>query len=364
MVKRKVRLLAYVLTAAVTSVAGLTGCNSQAGQGDDGAGGKSAGEICPTAGTTGTIKIAMSSPIQVFAPVTVGIASGAFKAAGLDVQITRIPLADAVPLVAQGQLDGQVTTWSAGHFNVVATGVDMKFIAPLERAQPTAPGTPMQGYWSRTEIVGSAENPDLSKLKGKTVASPSGGTGVGGKILSDALAKVGLGLGDVKLKTIAGADALAALENGAVDAAWIGSPTDVEAGKRPNLTQIATYAPGVTGASVIAGRSLLNRPEVLVRFFQVLQSVTQKYLSGDYRKNPESVAVIAKASQTPEDVIRQSALIRFDPKFSMDGVGDFLRSLQDFTLKQGGLDYKDPLPAGKLMDTRFSEALAVCRSIS
>ncbi|TDC57912.1 hypothetical protein E1281_03115 [Actinomadura sp. KC345] len=364
MVKRKVRLLAYVLTAALTSAAGLTGCNSQAGRGGDGAAGKSAREICPKAGTSGTIKIAMSSPIQVFAPLTVGVASGAFKAAGLDVQLKRVPLADAVPLLAHGQLDGQVTTWSAAHFNVAATNVDMKFVAPLERAVAVEPGTPMQGYWSRADIVGSAANPDVSRLKGKTVASPSGGTGVGGKILSDMLGKVGLGLDDVELKTVAGADALVALENGAVDAAWIGSPTDVQASKRPNLRQIATYAPGVTGASVIAGRSLLDRPETLVRFFQVLRSVTQKYLTGDYRKKPESVAILAKASETPEAVIRESALIRFDPNFAMAGVDDFLRMLQDFTLKQGELDYEEPLSAGELMDARFSEALAVCQSTS
>lgn len=358
MTRTRTRLWAGVSAMLVLSVAGLTGCNSQAGM--SASADKPAAEICPSESTTGTIKIAMSSPLLIFAPLTMAIETGAFRDAGLDVQVTRIPLADGVPLVAQGQLDAQITTWSAGHFNVVDAGVEMKWIAPIERAQPVSPGTPMQGYWSRTDVIGSPTEPDYSQLRGKTVSSPSAGTGVGGQILSDALAKGGLTLDDVQLKGVAGSDALVALENGAVDAAWIGSPQDVEAAKLPNLTQIATYAPGVTGSSLIAGRTLLDRPDVAVKMLQVMGDVTEQYLMGDYRQNPESVALLAKATQTSEDVVRQSAPIHWDPTFSMDGVASFLDSLQAFSMQRGDLDYEESISAEEMTDTRFSEALAAC----
>lgn len=360
------RVPARSVTAAAAALLALSGSLAACGSpqaADSGADGKSAAEICPTADTKGTIKIGMSSPLAVFAPLLLGIETGAFKEAGVDVQIEKIPSAESLPLVARGQLDAQMTSLSTSHFNTLNDGVDVRWIVPMDKQQEIPAGTPVPGYWSRKDVVGSATSPDLSKLKGADVSTPTGGSGVSGLILDNALKKVGLGLKDVKLtQPLVGPDALSGLANGAVSAAWISAPLEVEAAKDPDLVPIAGYEPGVTGTAIMAGRSLLDRPELAVKFTQVLSKVTAKYLDGDYRKDPETVRLLAAAEEVDESTIEKSALLTFNPKFSMDGTEKFADDLQAFALKRGELEYDKPLDSAKLMDTRITEAAASCDS--
>ncbi|MFV2175911.1 ABC transporter substrate-binding protein [Actinomadura sp. LOL_016] len=358
------RVPARSTTAAAAALLVLSGalaaCSSpQAGA--DGADKKSGAEICPTADTKGTIKIGMSSPLAVFAPLLLGIETGAFEKAGIDVEVEKIPSAESLPLVARGQLDAQMTSLSSAHFNTLKDGVDVRWIVPMDDQQEIPAGTPVPGYWSHKDVVGSATSPDLAKLKGADVSTPTGGTGVSGLILDNALAEVGLGINDVKLSPpLVGPDALNALANGAVSAAWISAPLEVEAAKNPDLVPIAGYAPGVTGTAVMAGRTLLDRPELAVKFTQVLSEVTTKHLDGDYRKNPETVRLLVAAEEVEASTIENSALLAFDPSFSMEGTEKFADDLQAFALKRGELEYEEPLDSADLIDARFTEAAASC----
>ncbi|MFB4307360.1 ABC transporter substrate-binding protein [Actinomadura sp. GTD37] len=351
-------------TAALLVMSGaLAACAGPQG-GDSAADKKTGTAICPTADTKGTIKIGMSSPLAVFAPLLLGIETGAFDKAGIDVEIEKIPSAESLPLVARGKLDAQMTSLSTSHFNTLNDGVDVRWILPMDKQQEIPVGTPVPGYWSRKDVVGSATAPDLSKLKGADVSTPTGGSGVSGLILDNALGKVGLGLKDVKLSPpLVGPDALNGLANGAVKAAWISAPLEVEAAKNPDLVPIAGYAPGVTGTAIMAGRTLLDRPEVAVKFTQVLSKVTTKYLDGDYRKDAETVRLLASAEEVDKSTIEKSALLAFTPSFSMEGTEKFADDLQAFALKRGELEYDKPLDSADLIDARFSEAAGSCDSV-
>lgn len=361
------RVPARSVTTAAATVLALSGAlaacaNPQNGDGE--ADRKSAAQICPTAETKGTIKIGMSSPLAVFAPLLLGIETKEFAQAGIDVKIEKIPSAESLPLVARGQLDAQMTSLSSSHFNTLNDGVNVRWIVPMDKQQQIPAGTPVPGYWSRKDIVGSATSPDLSKLKGGAVSTPTGGTGVSGLILDNALRKVGLGVNDVKLsQPLVGPDALNALANGAVKAAWISAPLEVEAAKNPDLVPIAGYPPGVTGTAIMAGRTLLDRPQVAVKFTQVLSKVAKKYLDGDYRENAETVDLLAAAEEVDKATIKKSALLVFDPSFSMEGTEKFADDLQAFSLKRGELEYDKPLDSADLIDTRFTEAAASCGSV-
>ena len=355
---------ATAAAAALLMLSGaLAACSSPEDGGDSGSDTKSAAQICPSADTKGTIKIGMSSPLAVFAPLLLGVQTKAFEEAGIDVQIEKVPSAESLPLVARGQLDAQMTSLSSSHFNTLNDGVNVRWIVPMDKQQEIPAGTPVPGYWSRKDIVGSATNPDLSKLKGGDISTPTGGTGVSGLILDNALQKAGLSIKDVKLaQPLVGPDALNGLANGAVKAAWISAPLEVEAAKNPDLVPIAGYAPGVTGTAIMAGRTLLDRPEVAVKFTQVLSKVTKKYLDGDYRKNAETVDLLAAAEEVDKSTIEKSALLVFDPTFTMEGTEKFADDLQNFSLKRGELEYDKPLDSAKLIDTRFTEAAASCDS--
>ncbi|MGV9862310.1 ABC transporter substrate-binding protein, partial [Rhodococcus koreensis] len=251
---------AALAAASALFAAGLAACSSPTTSAN---GDGSTTVSCPDASTTGEIVISAGSKLGVFSSVLLAESTGAFDKAGLDVTLETIPSVEAIPLVAQGKLDAQMTSYSAAHFNAVDSGVDMQWMMPFDTQQEYEPGTVLPGYWAHVDYVGTGPEPDLSGLAGQTVGSPTAGTGIGGLILGKTLDSAGLGIEDVTLKQLSGSDALVALENKAVAAAWISSPLDVEAAKNHNLRPIASYAPGVTGSALIAGPKFLDRPEVM-----------------------------------------------------------------------------------------------------
>ncbi|MCT7293647.1 ABC transporter substrate-binding protein (plasmid) [Rhodococcus pyridinivorans] len=351
------RRAAALAAASALFAAGLAACSSPTTSAN---GGGSAGAACPDASTTGEIVISAGSNLGVFSSVLLAEATGAFDKAGLNVTLEKIPSAEAIPLVAQGRIDAQMTSYSAAHFNAVDSGVDVQWMMPFDTQQEYEPGTPLPGYWAHVDYVGTGPEPDLKGLAGQSVGSPTSGTGIGGLILDNALASVDLDIGDVTLKQLVGADALVALENKAVAATWIASPLEVEAAKNNNLRPIASYAPGVTGTSLIAGPKFLDRPETVVKFLQVVSRTIEENLQGDYRQDPEVRAQLAALLETDESVVEQSPLLYFDPTLSMDGVDEFLTELQDFSLENGGLEYGEPQDVTTLFDPSFVEAANTC----
>ncbi|GAA5061156.1 ABC transporter substrate-binding protein [Nocardia callitridis] len=359
--RRDLRRALAVAAAAVVLCGVGAGCGAPAPTVSDG---MAPDEMCPTEQTAGTVKIGMSSPLAVFAPLLLALQTDAFAGTGLEVSTESLQSTASLPLVARGQLDAQITSLSNAHYNTANAHVPLEWIAPMDKQEPIPAGEAVAGYWARVDRVGSAAAPNLAALKGAKVSTPTRGSGVAGLIMDNALSKVGLRLGDVSLTApLVGADALTGLINGSVDAAWISAPLEVEAAKYPELVPIAGYEPGITGTSVMVGPTMLNRPDVTVKFLQVLRKVTQRYLTGDYRRDPETAALLAEAEQTDIETVRNAALLAFDPTFSMDGAAEFVDRLQTFSLERGELEYDQPLDSSEIIDTRFTEALALCRPI-
>lgn len=355
------RLVAVSAALVLTSAAAACG-TSDANEGSDGNEPQASGsDICPTEETSGEVTLSYSNPLPVFMSVLLADKLDAFSEAGLDVTVEAVPTADARPLVAQGEIDAQLTSFTSSNYNVANAGVEVKFVAPLD-FQPEHPvGTPIPGFWGRKDVVGDADDLDLTQIRDGIVVGPTGTSGASAKILQDALEPFDMTLADVQTGEImSGSDGLIALSNGAVDLAWLSAPTEVEAAKNPDLVPVAGYPPGVTGTVLLAGPSLLDRPEVLVRILQVMSDVTEEYLEGDYRENPETVKLLAEIMNVDESIVLDSTPIGFQSDFAMTGVEDYLADMQAFLMEQGELDYQEPLTMDKVLDQRFVEALETC----
>lgn len=346
--------------AALAALLTATACGGPPAAGGGGAQATGA-DICPTADTTGAVTIAMGQNLAVFAPMVLANATNAFADAGLDVSIEVVPTADARPLLAQGRLDAQMTSFTAANFNLADGGVEVKFVAPMDTQVESPPGTPVPGFWARRDVVGEAGALDLTKIRDGLVVGPTGTTGISAMILQGALEPFGMNLADVRTgETMTGPDGLVALSTGAVQLAWLTAPLEVEAAKNPDLVPVAGYPAGVTGTTLVAGPSLLDRPQVMVKVLQVLSDVTEEYLAGDYRQNPETVRLLAEAGRVDPSVITSATPLTFDPTFSMEGVAPFLTELETFLRERGELEYDEPVDQAKVLDTRFVEALATC----
>jgi NitT/TauT family transport system substrate-binding protein len=155
----------------------------------------------------------------------VGIERGYFRQQGLDIQTSVVSNSnDTLPLVATGKMDVANNAVTAFMVNAVNDGVNMKWVAGQASYTPKH-GT--LGLVVRKELYDSGQVRSLKDLKGRKVAVPiiAGG---GAIVLDRGLAKVGMTKADVDLSELAVPNMLAALQNGAIDAAMPAEPVVVQ----------------------------------------------------------------------------------------------------------------------------------------
>jgi len=140
---------------------------------------------------------------------------------GIDVEFFDITTGgEAIPPLATGQLDVSVGAVNPGLFNAIARGVDIKLVTTKGATGPD-PGSPFAGGITMVlspEVAASGEIQDYRDLRGRPIAISTRGSALE-VILDKALARGGLTLNDVDIKTLPYPEMLPALANRSVDAA-------------------------------------------------------------------------------------------------------------------------------------------------
>jgi NitT/TauT family transport system substrate-binding protein len=189
----------------------------------------------------GSLLLSAASLVHAADPVTVrvGISSassdvgfyiadkkGYFKQEGLDVKFT--PFDSAAKMVAPlgaGQLDVGGGSPSAGLYNAVARGIDIKIVADKGS---TPPGYGFQPLLVRKDLIDSGRYKSLKDLKGMKIAGSAPGS-ASTSTLNEALKKAGLKYSDVERVFLGFPQHVVALQNKAVDAAMTTEPSATKA---------------------------------------------------------------------------------------------------------------------------------------
>lgn len=151
---------------------------------------------------------------------------GYFKDEGLDVQFTTFDSAARMMApFASGELDVSAGAPSAGFFNAVGRGIDMRIVADKVS---TPPGRPSQTLVVRKALVESGRFKTLADLKGLKFANTAPGTAAWGTMYR-ILEKAGLKPSDVDLVSLGFPQQVIALANGAIDVALPAEPMTTEA---------------------------------------------------------------------------------------------------------------------------------------
>src|SRR5690606_42045315 len=109
---------------------------------------------------------------------------------------------------------------------------------------------------------GEGEEPDLSELEGRTLASIVGRGSVALYPVEQALDEVGLSLSDLDFRTLPAGDIVTAFKNGQVDAVWLLDPLWTQLEDDPDAVWVAGQPPGEPLGGLIYGPNLLrDRPE-------------------------------------------------------------------------------------------------------
>ena len=306
----------------------------------------------PTKPSVETVKIAYV-PISAFAAAYAAAGQGYFAEYGLDVQFESVKSGtEAVAFLAEGQVDVGAIAVVASTWNAFAKGLDLKIVAPgalkLMKDDPSAVLIVRKDLWDSGAVRTVAD------LKGRTVAA-AGGPGSGGEYLvSKALEPAGLTIFDVNLQNVGNADMPAALEAKAVDAVLTGTPYStaiLEAGTGVVLAKDMT--PGsMTVVYVYSGKFMKERPEAAKRFMLALMKGARSLQGAGYL-DEKNIAAYLKYMKTTEETIRKTPPGLYDPNLTVKV--ESLADVQATHMKNGRLEYKEPLPLDAIVDTSWQQ---------
>jgi NitT/TauT family transport system substrate-binding protein len=194
---------------------------------------------------------------------------GYFKQEGLDVDFTTFDSAARMMApFAAGDLDVSAGAPSAGFFNAVGRGIDMRIVADKVS---TPPGRPSQTLLVRKALVESGRFKTIADLKGLKLANSAPGTAAWGSIYR-ILQQAGLSINDVELVSLGFPQQVLALSSGAIDAAFPAEPMTTEAVQKGYGVKIITDAeiyPNHQIATIFySGKFATQRPQTAVKFMK------------------------------------------------------------------------------------------------
>jgi NitT/TauT family transport system substrate-binding protein len=290
-------------------------------------------------------------PVSIFAPVFVALEKGYYAEQGLEVTLEPLPGgADLIALTASNQL--QIAAAGAGpaFWNATALGLPITVIAPgHQEGNPVA--TPLMISKAACD---SGAIDSVDDLRGKRVSVNA--RGATEYWLAAALGTGGLTLDDVTVETIPFADAVLALESGAIDAAMIGEPLATKAVQDGIAVPLTESFPidNVLPTVIIANTDFAAENPELVTGFAVAYLKASRELSGAGWADPANLAIIEQYTQVPPEL----AAAAVPPIYLVNGEIDpeSLGLLQTFFRERGQLEYPENLDPASVIDQSYIDA--------
>jgi NitT/TauT family transport system substrate-binding protein len=285
---------------------------------------------------------------------------GYFAEQGIAVDLAAFKEASEMtaPLAA-GQLDVGAGAPSAGLYNAVARGIDIRIVAD-KGSMP-----PLYGYMPlivRKDLINSGRFKGVKDLKGLRVGSQSPG-GSATATLERALALGGLSLGDVDIAYMGHPQLALAITNHAIDAAFITEPNATNAlrlGEAVRFLRGDEVYPGQQLAVVLyAGSFVKAAPELAHKFMVAYVKAARDYndaLSDGRLAGPraEEIIAILTASTAVKDPAVYRAIIPHG--CNPDGKVDVASLKQDLAFFRSAGLIKGDVSVEQALDPSFAAA--------
>ena len=196
-------------------------------------------------------------------------ANGLFAREGIIVQFVHLETtARTAALIARGELDAAGMEMSAGLYNAVARGIDLRVVASKAY---TPPGRPLAMLIVRKSLVDSGRYRALADLKGLTIGVIGNG-GTSSVTLGDVLRRARLQPDDVREIPMGIGQMTGAMAGGSLDAGFMLEPLASETQKLGIGMRVAgddEFHPGrQMTAIVFAGSFATKRPHVARAFLR------------------------------------------------------------------------------------------------
>ncbi len=343
------------LTAALALTAVLA---AACGSGGSGSAGPPAG-----GGAGGTTTVSVGSPGSASdAGLYIADARGYLKAVGIEMKYQSVKGGgDLIPLLSTGRLDVGGLSLNSGLINAVASGNKLQVVA--DKGSYTDGSKPSYGaLLVRPQLADQIKG--AADLKGRRIGVGSAGSALD-VALTEYLKTAGLTTKDVKLVVLGQAERVIAMQEGAVDVAFVFEPFLNQAqksGAGKMLVDGGKMVPNQQNAVVVyAGTFAERKPEVAQAFMSAylcgLQDYNKEVVEGG--NSDEVIAIIAKATGDKPENLKASAPIGLKPDGALN-LPDLERTIKG--LADSGL-VKTPVPVTQLVNTQFLEKAADCNEI-
>jgi NitT/TauT family transport system substrate-binding protein len=302
------------------------------------------------------VKVAETAAIA-YAPVYVAEARGYYREQGIELDYQNLASgADAVPLLARGDVDLNLAAISAGTFNAFERGLDIKIVAPMGILPLHDSSLPLLG---RKELIDNGTLKTVADLRGRKVAVNTKGAIVE-YLLTKVLQQNGLALPDVEETPLPFPDHANALATGAIDAAITAEPFATRALDLGSATKwVAEIAPGkMTTVVMYGGEFIRQHPDVarrwMVATMRGVRALQGPALGVSYPEKlftPENLAIFERYTHVSAQIIRDQVSYTWDPDLEIQR--DFILDQERVHIRNGRLQLAEPIPPENLIDDSF-----------
>jgi NitT/TauT family transport system substrate-binding protein len=259
---------------------------------------------------------------------------------------------DMIALVGRGQLDAGIGGFSANYFSAVSQGVEVYLVGSQGRLNPADLAS---GFYVRSQLLDDGTVTSVADLRGKNIAFP-GNNGSGAAYLASLLlAQGGVSLNDIQQTPLTYADIPAALANGSIDAAWIGSPFSkaVERdGTGRRIGDQSVFATEDLAAIYIGPNFLRDNQRAGCAFLRANIMAGRGPLAPGANQRPETVAAFVAAG-LPEDLVRSTPDYTYEPTLEVSR--ETVERMQKLYMEVGVLKLDAPLPYEQVVPEDFRQ---------
>ncbi len=295
-----------------------------------------------------TLKVLLLSFLT-FAPFFIAEEEGYFAEQGLQIEFVEMRRsAEAVPALAQGELDVVAGSLSLSLLNAMARGAKIKFVADKGYIAPA--GCASAALMARRVLVEAGELDSPIQLQGRRISMNQ--ANYEGFYVEKLLNTVGLTLDDVEIVDIPTPVELEALGNASIDLISTSEPwvtRIVQAGHGVLWMPAQQVIPDFQLAFVLYGPTLLDEnPDAGRRFMVAYLQAVRQYNRGKTERNSE---ILAEHTGLERKLLNEACWtpIRNDGQINVQSVLDF----QAWALEKGYLD--SPLTEEQFWDASFVE---------
>lgn len=304
-----------------------------------------------------TIRVASAFRLEFNSPSLLADTLGELEKENLKMEFINLKFSDAVPQLANGQIDVAVGGIEVALFNAAKAGLPVK--ATLANYFPPHAGDydePQTGLWCRRDSFSTPDDPDLKEIEDMTLASSVGAGSVSFYYTTQEIIRQGVedfSLEGADIQAIPSVDTVPAMKNGAIDCGIILDPLWTELAGDEDYVLAATQTPGEPLGIYAFGKRLLeDSPEIGDAFTRAYIRTVNTYFDGDYHEDAEVMAEIAEVTgQSVEALTRVDSLV-MDWEFRE---GTTTR-IQEYLIGVGVITgYDTPVPEEDVVDRSFYE---------